>query len=431
MKNLIFVGLAFFAFMHNASGQLYFPPASPGVWQTVTPQSLGWCVNEIDSLEAFLQSTGTKGFVILKDGKIAYEKYFKTFTQDSLWYWASAGKSLFAFLMGQAIESGHLTLADTVSKYLGNGWTSCTSTDENKILVEHLLAMNSGLNDNVPNKDCMLPACLTCLAAPNTRWAYHNAPYTLSHKVLENASGQNLNAFTNQKLKSKIGMTGLWITIGDNEVYFSRLRDMARFGLLMQSNGIWSGDTLLKNNNYFNAMINTSQNLNLSYGLLWWLNGKNSFMLPGVQIILPSSLIPNAPIDTWCALGKDDQKIYISQSSGMVVARMGNDAGYLAPGPSGYDNILWNYINRVICNTQSIEESSHLADAIYPNPAQHFTDIYLKNDAQVNVYNAIGKMVYSAFLSGKASHQIPLPKGFYLVEIIRNGQSNTHKLMML
>jgi len=430
MKNLIILSLAFFSILHTANGQLYFPPAAPGVWQTVSPQSLGWCTYELDTLANYLDQTNTKGFVILKDGKIAYEKYFGTFTQDSLWYWASAGKSLFAFLMGQAVDGGQINLSDTVATYLGNGWTSCTAADESKILVEHLLAMNTGLNDNVPDKDCTLPTCLTCLAAPNTRWAYHNAPYTLSHKVLENATGQNLNLFTTQKLKQKIGMTGLWLTTGANEVYFSRLRDMARFGLLMQSNGIWNSDTLLKNSNYFNAMINTSQNLNLSYGLLWWLNGKNSFMLPGVQIILPGSLIPNAPTDTWCALGKDDQKIYISQSNGLVVARMGNDAGYLAPGPSGYDNILWDYINRVICNTQSIEETDPLTDAIYPNPAQHATHIYLVNNARVNVYNAIGKMVYSAFLSGQASHQIPLPKGFYLVEIIRNGQSNTQKLMM-
>jgi len=38
----------------------------------------------------------------VKDGKIVLEKYFGTFTKDSLWYWASAGKTLTAFLVGKA-----------------------------------------------------------------------------------------------------------------------------------------------------------------------------------------------------------------------------------------------------------------------------------------------------------------------------------------
>ena len=63
---------------------------------------------------------------MLKDGKIAIEKYFGTFTKDSLWYWASAGKTLTAFLVGQAQENGLLSISDSTSKYLGSGWTGLT-----------------------------------------------------------------------------------------------------------------------------------------------------------------------------------------------------------------------------------------------------------------------------------------------------------------
>ena len=81
---------------------LYFPPINGNEWQTLSPASLGWCEERIDSLYDVLEENNTKAFIVLKDGKIILEKYFGTFQQDSVWYWASAGKSLTACLVGIA-----------------------------------------------------------------------------------------------------------------------------------------------------------------------------------------------------------------------------------------------------------------------------------------------------------------------------------------
>ena len=81
---------------------LYFPPIGPGAWDTISPASLGWCPDRIDSLIDFVGSRNSKAFIILQDGKIVIEHYYGTFTQDSLWYWASAGKTLTAMLTGIA-----------------------------------------------------------------------------------------------------------------------------------------------------------------------------------------------------------------------------------------------------------------------------------------------------------------------------------------
>jgi hypothetical protein len=85
-----------------ADQQLYFPPASGGTWQTKTAASLGWDETALNNLYPYLQSKGTKAFIILKNGKIVTEKYFGNFTADSLWYWASAGKTMTGFLVGIA-----------------------------------------------------------------------------------------------------------------------------------------------------------------------------------------------------------------------------------------------------------------------------------------------------------------------------------------
>ena len=88
-------------------------------------------------------------------------------------------------------------------------------------------------------------------------------------------------------------------------------------------------------------MVNTSQNLNLSYGYLWWLNGKASAMVPQSQIVFNTSLAPDAPADMIMALGKDDKKIYVVPSLNLVVVRLGDDAGTAPLGPSSFDNDLW------------------------------------------------------------------------------------------
>jgi CubicO group peptidase (beta-lactamase class C family) len=131
--------------------------------------------------------------------------------------------------------------------------------------------------------------------------------------VIEAASGQSYNQFTNAQVKTRTGMIGFWF----DGVYYSRPRDMARFGLLMQANGIWDGVTLLADQDYLFGATHPSQQINNSYGYLWWLNGQPSFMLPDVQIVFPGKIVPNAPDDMIAALGKNDQKIHIVPSRGL------------------------------------------------------------------------------------------------------------------
>ena len=161
-----------------ATDTLYFPPVGSTDWQTTTPASLGWNTGELNNLYSFLDSEHTKAFIILKGGKMVVEKYFGTFTADSLWYWASAGKTLTAFLTGIAQQDGIININDKTSKYLGTGWTSETMDKENLITIKNQLTMTTGLDDGVADPDCTLPACLVYKADAGTRWAYHNAAYT-------------------------------------------------------------------------------------------------------------------------------------------------------------------------------------------------------------------------------------------------------------
>lgn len=329
------------------SANLYFPPVTGGDWGKVSASELGWNTAALDNLYPFLERKNTKAFIILKDGKIVAEKYFGTFEQDSWWYWASAGKTLTAFLVGIAQTEGILDIEDRTSKYLGLGWTSLLPEKENLITVKNQLTMTTGLDESARNVDCTLPACLQYKADARTRWSYHNAPYTLLDQVIQKVSGQTYNDYFQQKVRDKIGMKGFWKKDPDaNNVFFSDARSMARFGLLMLNKGKWGSTVILNDEAYFNAQTSTTQKLNLSYGYLTWLNGKSSYMLPQTQRIFSGSMVPNAPDDMYQASGKNDQKIYVVPSQNLVIIRMGEKASDSLL--SGFDNELWGKLKEII-----------------------------------------------------------------------------------
>lgn len=327
---------------------MYFPPLSGTEWAAQDPRPLGWNMTELDGLYQYLASKNTKAFIILKNGRIAVEYYFGTFRADSNWYWASAGKTLTAMLVGIAQQESLLNINNRSSQYLGTGWTSLPLAKENLITVRHQLTMTSGLDDGVPNNDCTLPSCLQYKSDAGSRWSYHNAPYTLLERVVENATGLSYNNYFQQKIRNRIGMNGLWIRTGDNNVYYSNPRSMARYGLLLLNRGKWNGTAILNDETYFNNMTTTSQSLNLSYGYLTWLNGKGSHMLPQTQFVFNGAMTPNAPADMYAALGKDDQKIYVVPSQQLVVIRMGESAGNVQLAVSSFDNELWGKLKNVI-----------------------------------------------------------------------------------
>lgn len=309
--------------------EIYFPPLNSENWETT---SFNLEEEKVQNLEKLLAENGTRAFILLKEGKIAFEFYTGSrlasnlpFQQSSLWYWASAGKTLTATLVGIAQEEGRLFLNQPTSEILGPGWSSLTAEQENRIQIRHHLSMTTGLDEGVSNSDDYAAENLRYLTDPGQRWAYHNAPYTLLDTILSRATGSDLPDYFHQKIASKIGMSGFWQKIGFNQVFFSDARSMARFGLLVLAEGKWENQEIIGDRHYLQAMVTPSQTLNESYGYLWWLNGQESYMLPGIQNPLPGSFIPNGPSDMVCGMGRDGQFLCVVPSERLVLVRLGEN----------------------------------------------------------------------------------------------------------
>ncbi len=324
---------------------MYFPSNSSANWETKSLSSLGWNTNAVQDLRNFLIQKNTKSFMILVNGRIVMEDYYNGHTAATTWEWNSAGKTLVATTTGIAQQEGLLNINTVASNYLGKEWTSMPLAKENLITVRHLLTMTSGNDDT---KQYVIKPNLTYVADAGSRWAYSNIFQKLTD-VVANASGKPFETYFNEKLKTKIGMDGYWNFGTIFTIYHSTTRSMARFGLFALNNGKWNDEQIIRSD-FFTESINTSQNINPSYGYLWWLNGKTSFMIPGEQTVYQGYLVPHAPADMYAAMGANDQRIYIIPSKKMVIVRMGEASDPNNPNfaVSGFDDALWVKINAVI-----------------------------------------------------------------------------------
>lgn len=313
---------------------IYYPPLTGSEWDTISPKKLGWDEAKLNELINFVGDNNSTAFIILWKGRIVTEKYWRGSEASTSYKIFSASKSIAAFLTGLAQEQGKLNINDKVSKYLGAGWTHESVQQEDAITIKHLISMTSGLDDDL-NFD----------AQAGTKWHYNTIAYHKLYQVLAAAYGKNNTDYTREQLWNKIGMqNSFWdVEPGDGPTMSCSARDMARFGLMIMSDAKWNGTPIMNNMSYYQAMLNSSQNLNPSYGYLWWLNGKSFYLLPGTSGAKSDhELMPNAPADLVAALGYGDKKIYIAKSKDLVVIRHGSPSNYpVTYALSNFDNLIW------------------------------------------------------------------------------------------
>ena len=334
----------------RAGPTLYFPPVT-GPWEHVDPTAVGWERDRLHDVLAYVRDQRSSGLVILHGGRILAEAYWDVPRKDGSGYAnmadapmpdgsvvedvASVQKSVVSFLVGVARGQGLLNLEDSVSTHLGAGWSNTSLQHETAIQLRHLLSMTSGLATD-----------LSYQQAPGEKWMYNTNAYSQLVPVLEAATGLSVDASTSQWLTAPTGMTRSsweprrWVRPGAdaNRVGFrTTARDLARLGILVQSGGRWNGQDLLGDSTFLTESLRPSQDLNPSYGLLWWLNGGSRVLGRWVSSGAPrptgsavaeepflGMLIPTAPDDLVAAQGALGRKLYIVPSLDLIVTRLGD-----------------------------------------------------------------------------------------------------------
>ncbi len=165
-------------------------------------------------------------------------------------------------------------------------------------------------------------------------------------------------------------------------------------------------------------MTQSSQNINPAYGYLWWLNGKNKYMLPRVQFTFNGMLCPNAPTDMYSAMGKNGQIINVAPSENLVLIRMGNKPNDQNELPMIFNNEIWKRMRAIMCTaTTTSHQPTQKKITIYPNPSHK--EVFLEgveNTAYV-IKNLNGQVVQKGMMDGNKISTENLVEGVYCLEL--------------
>ncbi len=316
----------------QASEALYFP-ASDDSWEAVDPASVGWDQDKLNQALDVAGARDSSGVVILYKGRIMAERYWESPNNSSRYRnmvmgrdskgraiedVASAQKSVVAVLTGMAQERGYLQIDDSVSTYLGAGWSKASLEQESAISIRHLMSMNSGLGVDFSFE-----------AAPNQKWLYNTPVYHVLMRVLVAATGMDRHSLTREWITQPLGMENSswtdrpWAS-SDIAVGFSTTtRELARFGIMIQSGGRWGDSVIIEDKDFLTDMLRPSQSLNPAYGYLWWLNGQDFSLSAAAANRKNGALIASAPNDLAAMQGALDRKLYLVPSLDLIVTRLG------------------------------------------------------------------------------------------------------------
>ena len=312
-------------------------PASPVPFQyaeTATEKGLkaGMKNGEDIPLEDFLEDHKTVAFLVIQRDTVVYEHYFKGYDPSRIHTSFSVAKSVISMLIGCAIEDGMITgvdqpVTDFIPELRENGF--------DKVTVEHLLQMTSGLKFNEsyynPFGDAAnfyygrrlykSMARMKLKAAPGEHFEYQSGSSQLLGWVLERAlrnahDPRTITAYLNDKLWSPLGMEypSTWSIDrkeGGIEKTFCCInapaRDFAKLGSLYLHKGEWRGKQLIpKAWVEQSTRVDTTNGSDWSYQYQWWLPSREGdFEAQGI-------------------LG---QYIYVDPAHDMVIVRLGTNHG--------------------------------------------------------------------------------------------------------
>jgi CubicO group peptidase (beta-lactamase class C family) len=271
------------------------------------------------SYESQFDKYKTVGFLVIRDQKVQFEKYWEGYSADSRSNSFSMAKSIISLLVGIALDEGDIK---SVDQPVGDYLTDFSTGDKAKVTIRHLLEMSSGLSWDEAYSSAFsmttkgyygkdLPGLVlnqTVLREPGKFWDYKSGNTQLLALILEKATHLKVSSYASEKLWKPMGAQhdALWSMDQANGVekayccFNTGLRDFARFGQLILNNGKWNGVQLVSESYLKQALTPVShliddagQNVDY-YGWQWWLmkyRGYNVKYMRGINgqyvIVIP------------------------------------------------------------------------------------------------------------------------------------------------
>ncbi|SEW41670.1 CubicO group peptidase, beta-lactamase class C family [Chryseobacterium wanjuense] len=267
--------------------------------------------------------SNTASFLVVKNGKLVHEQYWKGYHQLSKTNSFSMAKAVTVMLLGKALEEGKIkNINDKFSDYFDE---FNTKEFGKEVTLKNLAQMESGLNWDEDYKNPFLPNAKAYYGKslmkatfsrnfkenPGNRFEYQSGSTQLLGFAVRKAVDQSLASYLSEKFWIPLGMeqNAEWSTdeSGMEKTYcciHSNARDFAKLGQLFLDNGK-VGDQQILNLDFIEQMRTPTQKSGEIYGMGFWINNDN-------------------PIKHYYFLGLQGQYIVMIPEHQMVIVRTGS-----------------------------------------------------------------------------------------------------------
>ena len=256
-----------------------------------------------EKLKEINQNRKTKSFLVIKNDRIVFEKYYDGYSDSGISNSFSVTKSIVVSMLWKAIMLGHIKGIDQpVSDFFDEYKVGLAS----KLTVGNLASMSSGMDWS---EEYYSPINITAesyftkdlravmlnrkiVNEPGKSFKYLSGDTQLLGMVIEKATNSTLSDFLEKHFWNPMGAenNALWqIDSKENGMeksyccFSATARDFARFGKLYINKGIWD-ETKILDSVYVNLSLKPVFEKTPYYGYGWWLyefEGKKVFTMNG------------------------------------------------------------------------------------------------------------------------------------------------------
>lgn len=242
-----------------------------------------------EDMMQYHQEKESNAFLIVKDGKILTEKYFKNGSESHLSCVWSISKTYTSFLILKAVEDGLITsVDDPVKKYI----PELNFEQKDTLTLRHLASMSAGLYwDEWSHTPLSLIAKLNfysdlekftikdmyAIGEPGKVQHYNSGGTQMLGTVLKRVLGKkSITEYLSEKFWQPLGYEhdGLFIIDSKehgNEKAFggivSTARNVSKLGQLILNNGVWNGQQILSETDMQLIKTLPYNNKTYTYGL--------------------------------------------------------------------------------------------------------------------------------------------------------------------
>ncbi|WP_294296595.1 serine hydrolase [uncultured Chryseobacterium sp.] len=226
-----------------------------------------------------LKKTRASSLLVVKDGKLLQEQYWKDHDSSSLMNSFSMAKGILSVLVGCAIDDGYIKSEDQLISTLFPQYAE--NFYGKHLTFKHLMTMQAGFDwieeyrhpfaENSKQyfvEDLAEQAFdIDFIEMPGTRYEYQSVAAQLLGLALRKAVNQDLAAYLSEKIWKPLGMEfpAKWSTDekGVEKAFcciHATARDFAKLGQLIMQNGRWKDRQLISKDYCKRMLTPTSQN---------------------------------------------------------------------------------------------------------------------------------------------------------------------------